>query len=73
MLLKIGFTSVTQNRPANITENRFRKFYSKLVLQVLFKIGPQTLLKINSTIVTHNRLPVLLKIGFTKISQNYFD
>ena len=73
MLLKIGFTSVTQNRPTNVTENCFHKFYSKSVLQVPFKIGPQRLLKINSTSVTQNRPPVLLKICFTKISQNYFD
>ena len=55
MLLKIGFTSVTQNRPKNVNENCFHKFYSKLILQVLLEINPQTLLKTNSTSATRNR------------------
>ena len=70
MLLKIGFTSVTQNIPTNVTQNWFcesyskqaLKRYSKLIPQVLFKTHKQTLLKIGFISVTRNRP--------TKVTQN---
>ena len=55
-LLKIVSKSVTQNW--------FRKDYSKLVPFVLLEIDPQTLLKIRLTKVTQSTL--------TNISQNWF-
>ena len=51
-LIKIGFISVTRNRPGNVTQNWFHKCYSKLVQQLLLEIDPQTLLKIGFTSVT---------------------
>ena len=53
-LLKIGSTSVTQNW--------FQKHYSKLVVQVLLEIDPQTLRKIDPQ--------TILKTSSTSVTQN---
>ena len=74
MLLKIGFTSVTQNRPTNAIQNWFHKCYSKLVSQTLLKIGftnvTQNWFHKRYSKFVSQALPklvsqTLLKIGFT--------
>ena len=65
MLLKIGFTSVTQNWFHSVTQNWFHKRYSKFIPQVLLQIEPNFTQnwfhECYSTLVPQ----MLLKIGST--------
>ena len=64
LLIKIGFTNVTQIDPQPLLEiNPQTKRYSKLVSRVLLNVGPQTLLKINPQTLHEIDPQVLLEIN----------
>ena len=62
LLIKIGFT--------NVTENGFHKPYSKYVLRVLLKISFPSVIQNWSTSVTRNRPTNVTQNRLTNVTQN---
>ena len=52
VLLKIDSTSVTGNRPTNVTQNYFHEHHSNWFHKRYSKLVPQVLLNISSTNIT---------------------
>ena len=71
MLLKIGFTIITQNWFHKPYSKLIHMCYSKLVSEKLLKIDPQVLLKIDSETLLKIDSQVSLKIGYTSGTQNW--